>query len=501
MRWPSSIPRPRPETWFYLVAALVASAPAWIVRHPPLQDMPFHLSTLRVVHDYGNPKFGFQGDFELNLGHTSYLLYYVAGSLLAYVVGVYNANVALMAFCLGGLPLGMRSFLKAVGKDERLCLFAVPLGVNVMFVYGLLPYVFGLPIMFFAMAAMVRHFQNPTRKSGVILAVLSAALFFAHIFPFGLFAIAAVAYFPFTKPAKWKGSIAAMVPSVLLLVWWLRGSAAGKQAGGSLKDALQPIPLSESFRSFFSWSTDVFRDETDEKWFLGLAFVALAGVVLSAGDRSPERPNVKPFGVVLAISVVSFFALGDHLGEVWLFAQRFPVPALLCVVPFLSIPRGVAGTAVTAALCAVGLGSTLNVCTHFIDFERKEVGQLDEAIENIDYGKKVCGLIYDKGTMMMHHAPFLHYVSYYQAERGGVTMFSYAHFLHWPFRFKEGKLPPPGTPARPRWEWTPEQVPISEIYPYYDYVLVRGSGFSPPAGTYHVKWRGERWTVYAKDAP
>jgi hypothetical protein len=44
-------------------------------------------------------------------------------------------------------------------------------------------------------------------------------------------------------------------------------------------------------------------------------------------------------------------------------------------------------------------------------------------------------------------------------------------------------------------------VPISEIFPSYDYVLVRGAGFSPPAGTYHVKWRGERWTVYAKDKP
>jgi hypothetical protein len=39
---------------------------------------------------------------------------------------------------------------------------------------------------------------------------------------------------------------------------------------------------------------------------------------------------------------------------------------------------------------------------------------------------------------------------------------------------------------------------MSEIYPYYDYVLTRGPGFRPPAGTYHVSWRDERWTVWSK---
>jgi hypothetical protein len=100
---------------------------------------------------------------------------------------------------------------------------------------------------------------------------------------------------------------------------------------------------------------------------------------------------------------------------------------------------------------------------------------------------------------MVHHAPFLHYVSYVQAERGGVTMFGYAHFLHWPFRFKPGLLPPPGTPARPRWEWTPEQVPMSELYPYYDYVLTRGSGFAPPKANYKLKWKADHWAVWERD--
>jgi hypothetical protein len=489
-----------PVTWLVFASALVASMPAWIVRHPPLQDMPFHLATLRVIHDFATQGFNFARDYELNLAHTSYLFYYLAGSALAYVLGVYRANVVMMSICLGALPLALRAFLKAVRRDERLALFSVPLGVNVMFIYGLLPYVLGLPVMFFALAAVVTHFRTPTRNGGIAVAVWSAILFFTHIFPFGLFALGALAYFPYRHFSKWRPAVLSMVPSVLLLGWWLKGSAAGKQAGGSLNEAFAAPRLGESMQSFFQWSTNVFQDDTDEKWFLLLVLVAIVSGILSVGERALVQAHVKPFALVLLCSAACFFLLGDHLGDVWLFAQRFPVPFLLSVIPFLSIPRGTAGTVMTTLLVFVGAGSTWNVCEHFIRFEQTEVGALDEAIEHIPEGKRVCGLIYDKGSSLVHHSPFLHYVSYVQAERGGVTMFGYAHFLHWPFRFKPGMLPPPGTPARPRWEWTPEQVPIAEVYPYYDYVLTRGAGFAPPAANYKKSWQSDRWAVWERVA-
>jgi hypothetical protein len=40
---------------------------------------------------------------------------------------------------------------------------------------------------------------------------------------------------------------------------------------------------------------------------------------------------------------------------------------------------------------------------------------------------------------------------------------------------------------------------VSELYPYYDYVLARGEGFRPPPGTFHVAFRGRKWTVWARD--
>ena len=46
--------------------------------------------------------------------------------------------------------------------------------------------------------------------------------------------------------------------------------------------------------------------------------------------------------------------------------------------------------------------------------------------------------------------------------------------------------------------WMPNEVPMGEIYPYYDYVLTRGGNFTPPLGTYRVAWRNSPWTVWAR---
>jgi hypothetical protein len=203
--------------------------------------------------------------------------------------------------------------------------------------------------------------------------------------------------------------------------------------------------------------------------------------------------------------VVLYFTTSESRGPVWLFCQRFPILAMMTLVPLLRFPRGMRGVLATAAALFVAVGSTVNVCQHYIEFQLEEVGDFDDAVDAIPYGKKVAALIYDKGSSIVNWAPFLHFGSYYQARKGGVIEFTYAGFAHWPFSFKDGQWPPqrglpPGSKPPARWEWMPEATQVrGELYPYYDYVLTRGQGFRPPPGTFHLKWHGDRWAVWERD--
>ncbi len=490
--------RVRPSTLAFVVVAILATAPAWVVRHPPLEDLPFHVATLRVVHSYSDPAFGFKDDFFLNLTHTQYALYYIVGSLLAYLMGVKAASVGLMCLYLGGTVLALRALLEALGKDQRLCLFVIPLLVNPIFMYGLLPFMCGMPLMFLGLAVTVRYVEKPTRGRGIGLGVLAFALFFAHVVPYAIFGIAFAALFPWTRPSKWLAVALPVVPSLGAVAWWILGSSQGTESAGALSSAFHPPPILEAIARFPQWSIDVFTDSTDERHAIALAIVALVAMGLAQGDRDRTKTAARALVVIPVVCLVMYFSTGSMLGDVWLFSERFPVPLLMSLVPLMRMPSGFRGYLVTALAGAVALSATVNVCKHFIEFEIREVGDFDDALAAMQPRKHVAGLIYDKMSGVVNDVAFLHFVSYYQAEKGGVVQFSNSGALYWPVRWKEGHYPPPGTRPRLRWEWTPEQVPLQELYPYYDYVLVRGYGFNPPASAFRQVFRGSKWSVYQR---
>jgi len=496
MRLPFRI---RPETIAYLALAVLASAPAWIVKHPPLQDAPFHMATLRVIHDFGDPSLHLADFYRMNLGGTQYVFPYLLGSALAYVMGVPYAHVAISCIYLGGTPLALRALLRALGKDERLCLFVVPMLVNGMFTLGFLPYLLGIPFMFWGLAVGLRDIEKPTTKSGILLGAISLVLFYTHVFPFALFGIGYASFFPWFRPKSWARAALPVLPSVLGAAWWTLFASAGKSSAGGLSKLFLKTPdFATAFGEIPGWTFNVFRDNSDEAVALLLLLAAAVAYALSQGEPDPSRKASRPYVLLPIACGFFYFFLGDELGDVWLVAKRFAVPGMMASIPLLRMPRGPRGVLVTLGLVGIATHATVNTCTKFIRHEQREVGEIDEALDSMEPGKRVAGLIFDRSSAVTNNSPFLHYVSYYQAKKGGFVQFSYAHFKHWPFSYKDGFMPPPGRPPMQRWEWTPESV-TQELYPFYDYILVRGSGFTPERGEFHVKFRGEHWVVYERD--
>ena len=178
----------------------------------------------------------------------------------------------------------------------------------------------------------------------------------------------------------------------------------------------------------------------------------------------------------------------------WLFSQRFPVLFFLTLVPILRFPTGARGALVTVAALAVAVGSTVNVCKHFIQFQLEEVGDLDEAIEHIPPAKKVAALIYDKTSSVVNWAPFLHFGSYYQAQKRRRDRVHVRRVHALAVQLQSGhsrRSPAPARPPAPALGVDAGAGPSRASYPCYDYVLTRGSGFRPPPGTFHPMWHGD----------
>ena len=326
----------------YLLVAIGASAPAWIVKYPPIQDLPYHVATIRVLHSFHDPAFGLDPFFQLQLGNTHYLLYYLVGSLLAYVVGVTYANVALMSAYFAGTVLAVRSLLRSMGRDGRASLLVIPLLVNVLFIYGLLPFLIGLPLMFWGLSVALRHFKKPGWRSGLLLGAISIALFYAHIIPFGLFGLGFAAMFPWLRVRKWLAAGAPVVPALGLLTWWSTATDAGRTTRGLLThDSGAGVrKLDAAVRDIPNWFVDVFNDQSDEKWLIAFAVLLLVTVAAGLGEREKLVTGSRRYAMVPLSCILLYFTTPIGHDFIWPLAQRFAILAAITAIVLVPFREG-----------------------------------------------------------------------------------------------------------------------------------------------------------------
>jgi hypothetical protein len=503
---------------------VAAALPLWLVRYPPIEDLPQHLAAIRVLHSLGDPGFGLADYFELTLWRTQYLAYYVAADLLAYPLGVRGSNLALVTASVVGTPYATRALLRALGRDDRLALFALPLTYNAHLILGFFNFLAAIPLCLLGLALAVRLRRRASVGRGVALGAVALVTFYTHVVPFAFLGLGAslVALGPGLRATVARGL--PLVPAALAAVVWSRVSPAGKATsaaalGDGAPESGGPVATfasaSEALRDLPGWVTDVFHGERDAQLFVAhLALLALC-VGLGAGpfrrdlDRAREgSPPEAALGgaltrrlaVLPALAFVAYFLTPTGYDWIWPISARFPLLALLLLVPVLPAPRGLPALALAAAVSAVALLGFREAGARFLAFEREEVGELDEALAAIPPGRRVAGLVFDKYSQQVKFAVFLHAVAYYQADKGGAVMFTFADFPQSPFVFREDRRPPR---VGPRWEWMPERVDPRHDLAWYEFVLVRGAAPRLAAMTdlYEPVYRGPRWSVWRRRGP
>jgi hypothetical protein len=191
-----------------------------------------------------------------------------------------------------------------------------------------------------------------------------------------------------------------------------------------------------------------------------------------------------------------YFVSPSSYDWIWPIAERFPL--LAAVFSVVALPRFRLGKRTLLSLAAALAALSLYDASRAFDaFERDDVHAADfeRALDEIPPGQTVVGLIFDRGSRHVAFSPFIHFVAYYQARKGGAVMFSFADFPQSPFRFREDNRPPR---VPPRWEWMPERVRPSVDLGFYDYALVRGGpgAIASPRSGFTVIYGSPMWSVW-----
>jgi hypothetical protein len=306
-------------------------------------------------------------------------------------------------------------------------------------------------------------------------AVLACLTFYTHVAPY-LVLVAGSALWFFERDLGVSVRRAGWLsPSLLLAAIWLvlqrsgrvlvgldapEGPAAAGAEFQSVAAALEHLPL---------WLTDVLREPWGRVCLLGwVAIGVLTGVLGPLRNASQTEWRLR--GLLLAL-VVAYFVLPASYQWIWPINGRVPViVALLAIaaLPAVSARSAKLVATLAAALWFFWLGA---VGQAFRGADAEYAG-LEQVIRGIPEGRKVAGLIFRPASAHVRFAPFLHAAQWYQAERGGAAMFSFASMPHSPVHFR----PEQHAPALPpRWEWQPHRVDPERDLVWFDYVLSRGA--------------------------
>lgn len=455
-------------------------APIWAPRFLPLLDLPNHLAAVAIWHRFGDPGWGYSHFYRLNRLPLPYWGYLLPMSVLAHVTSIEIANKLVLSLYALALPVGAALLARQMGRSAWLALFAFPLVFNTSFQFGFVTFCIGLAMLPFALWALDRFLQAPSRGRAAALGLITVALYFSHVLPWLFFGVAAapLLFCHGVRPRRIALAAGLMLPSVAVASLGFFAAAHGATAvqAGPLHFSAKFIPLLDTIRQVPTSLLAGWPGPGGASWvvvLLGLCWLALL-LTQSSDEREREAGSggfEYRLELVCALAALAALLLPVHLYrpvDLWNIGQRFVAVAAIL---FALLPRGALVGQRRIILLPVLLLAffyPLRLAVHWRGFDRRAAA-VRRLCAQIPRGKSTLTLIYGDGTdpdVDTAAVPYLMFHAYPQLWSGG--------FDAWGLQtgFPMARLPARALPA-PIWKH-PEKFDFDTQGCAWDYLLTKG---------------------------
>ncbi|BDG08502.1 hypothetical protein [Anaeromyxobacter paludicola] len=488
----------------WLTAALCAGAAGTVAlfascRYLPMVDLPQHAAQIAIWKHIEDPRFAFQQQFYLDFG-SPYLFGYAVARLLAERLAVPLALKVTVLLAVLGVPFSMRLLLRRTGADEWWCLLGFPLAFGVAFYWGLLNFLFAVPICVVFLAEAQAYTREPTRARLAWLLAFAAGLYLCHALIL-LFATAAAALVIGAAAGDLRVALRRglplALPAALALAWGAAASAHSPVAAHPVLWELGPRRLGELLALLFDFRTAPFDPRLPPDY---APLVLTGGIVLAlaiAGARVIRSARV---WAPAALAFALYLVLPEMARSVGLIYHRFAVMVGICLLSALATTasgwrRRLAHALVFA--CAVGWLGVLAQRFQAFDADARQFDAVRSAMEP---RRSVVPLTFELTHPSFPELPvFLHFTAWYQASAGGTIGYSFAKGFVQPVRYRPGADPRMTfgleSDAR-RFDW--------DVDGHFDYFLARAARdpgpelFARATSPVSLEAHQGRWWLYRR---
>jgi len=403
----------------YGVALALSIVPLWLTHYLPMVDLPGHAALMTSLRELaqGNQLFG--AEFRSNW-FTPYLLGYGLFYAVSLVVPVAVAAkvVVSTAIVLTSFLVGV--LLREAGADERWKWLAIPCSYSLAFYWGFLSFIVAIPIALLLLIQTLRFDRDPSLRRGMIVAALAVLAFFSHVIAMGLSCLCALAYIAGARYRDPLGLVRRALPytaPIPLIVVWFTQTAS--DVAGVADAPVMYGPIGTRLAYLISQPSG-----SDDVSYLAIAVTAAIVLLpLLCGSRFTSRPAR---WLPLAAVIATYFAMPSYVflsGFVYERLGVFLVPMWLLVFDRPTAPRQrLEWVAMAVVLAWVGANTW-----RFAAFAA-ETRQFGEVLRHMEEGRRVAGLMIGNASPHFATPVYLHFASWYQAERRGVADFNFADF-------------------------------------------------------------------------
>jgi hypothetical protein len=487
--------------FFYLVfgiLTLLAALPFWLTRLLPMQDYSNFLVFARVFGDCRDPSSPFSGTYAVGFPLSPLVLPILTARAIARFTDFETAGRVMWTLYAVGLPLATLNLLRVLGRDRWAVLLTFPLLMSYWVIGGFFSFTTSTPLLFLGLALTVRWLEEPSRRNGVLLAVVVAACHLWHalgfaemLFGFGVLWLLA----RFDSLEARARALLPLVPALGLFASWVLTTIQGHPPGS--RPAAWP-PFFDNASRFFEYVGPIVPEGVGAIMLLGLlvAAGALARSASPAASPADRRASAGLFRVSNPFAVLSLLAVVLYviLPATWLGVEglnnRQPWLAALLFVPGWTLPSRPAARALLLALVGgAGVLALVHMARRFAAFDRETIGA-SRLIDRLEHGDTMLAPVGTGSTVSFPGKPLVALELYASVRHGSLPNGSFAGYVINLIRYVNDRNPMPGLGGG----WLD-----SPALRRFDYVLLRAPGnlaVSRPEKLQAVSRDGD-WALYA----
>lgn len=462
----------RVERLLFGFTVVAAASIMWLAPRPPMGDLAQHAGQVALWRDLLLGQTPFAEFVHINL-LTPYLIGYGLLLPLSFVFEMATTAKIILTLAFLGFVGASMLMRRALGADQRLDWLFLISFFGFAWKWGFLTFLVASPFALLALLLALRHARSPTGRNAAYLVLAGMGLLFCHGLLFlavalfgGLMALQqAIA----CKGGAWPARLAPYAFLGLVLVLF---RLATQQLDGAMQNEDFRYGIEIWLRPIVSIISVSDMDNMGGIW-LPLA----TAVALFAPFYLGVQANRGPAVWLLAALVALLFVLPMQAFQTGLIYQRFTLllPAFIAFA-FRAKDTGPsgarwrwAGTAVLILACWTVLAIQASRVAAFAEEGRS----FETVLKAAKPGQRALAMAFDpESPAASNGILYMHYASWYQADKHGFVDFNIADFHPQVVRFKPGKSPG----INQLFGWNPAKYAFSGLdMTIYTYFFVRGS--------------------------